>query len=83
MANQQTFTLTISRVDQPIFDGEAVSVSVPGVNGEMQLLANHEAFITPLKAGVVTTVKADGETDTHEIKAGTLEVSNNHVTILI
>lgn len=83
MANRNTFTLTLSRVDAPLFDGEALSVSVPGVNGDMQLLAHHEAFITPLKAGVVTVTTAAGETEVYDIKAGTLEASNNHVTILI
>ena len=45
--------LTISRVDLPVFDGEVVSVTVPGTAGEMTLLANHAPIISPLKEGTI------------------------------
>lgn len=83
MDKKNLLKLTVSKVDAPIFDGEVVSVQVPGVDGEMEILANHEALISPLKEGVVTITKADGETETHEIHSGTLEISNNHATVLI
>jgi F-type H+-transporting ATPase subunit epsilon len=83
MAGTQLLQLTISRVDQPVFDGEVIGVSVPGVQGDMQILANHEPLISPLKKGTLTVHKADGETESHEINVGTLEISNNHATVLI
>lgn len=83
MAEQKLLKLTISRVDGPVFDGEVISVSVPGVAGEMQLLGNHEPFISPLKQGTVTVEKSDATKETFEIESGTLEVSSNHATILI
>jgi F-type H+-transporting ATPase subunit epsilon len=83
MAEQKLLTLTISRVDEPVFDGEVISVQVPGIDGEMEILADHEALISPLKAGTLTIKKAAGELETHEITSGTLEVSHNHATILI
>ncbi len=83
MAEQNTLKLTVSKVDAPIFDGEALSVIVPGVDGEMEILANHTALISPLKEGVITIKKIDGEKETHEIHSGTLEISHNHATILI
>ena len=75
--------LTVSKVDAPVFDGEVISVHVPGVDGEMEIMANHEALISPLKAGVVTIKKTDGQKEIHEIDSGTLEISRNHATILI
>ncbi len=75
--------LTISRVDAPVFDGEVISVSLPGVSGEMTILANHTALISPLKKGTATIKKTDGTTETIEIESGTLEISQNHATILI
>ena len=75
--------LTISRVDGPIFDGEVVSVSVPGIAGEMTILANHSALISPLKKGLITIRKEGSEIEEVEIESGTLEISNNHATILI
>ncbi|PIR85778.1 hypothetical protein COU14_02545 [Candidatus Kaiserbacteria bacterium CG10_big_fil_rev_8_21_14_0_10_44_10] len=75
--------LTISRVDLPVFDGEVVSVTVPGTAGEMTLLANHSAIISPLKEGTILIKKESGEDESVSITSGTLEMSDNHATILI
>ena len=83
MAEQKLLELTISRVDGPVFDGDVIAVSVPGTEGDMQILANHSALISPLKKGTVTIHKADGKIESHLIEAGTLEISNNCATILI
>ena len=84
MTTQNLLKLTISKVDGAVFDGEVVSVSVPGVSGDMEILANHESLISPLKEGVVKVNKVEGEDqERFEIKSGTLEISNNHATILI
>lgn len=83
MAEQKLLKLTISEVNGPVFDGEVLSVAVPGVDGAMEILANHEALISPLKAGVITIKKPKGVNETHKIKSGTLEISHNHATILI
>lgn len=79
---QPTFTLTISEVDDLLFQGEAHSVTVPGTAGEMTLLAKHEPLIALLKAGTIT-VRIDGEEKQYPIKKGLLEVSNNRVTVLV
>ena len=73
MANQKTFQVTVTKVDGPLFKGEAVSVTVPGVEGEMTILPEHTALISPLKKGVITVHKTDGE-EFFDIEQGTLEV---------
>ena len=83
MAEQKLLKLTVSKVDAPVFDGEVISVHVPGVAGEMEIMANHEPLISPLKEGVIRITKNDGEHETHSIESGTLEISDNHATILI
>jgi F-type H+-transporting ATPase subunit epsilon len=83
MAEHKLLKLTISRVDAPVFDGEVISVAVPGVAGDMQILAHHEALISPLKSGIITIEKSDLTKEIFEIQSGTLEISNNHATILI
>ena len=75
--------LTISRVDEPLFDGEVQAVQVPGVAGEMQILANHKPLISPLKVGTVTITTAEGDRQEHDITGGTLEISDNHATVLV
>ena len=82
MSNQKLLQLTISRVDGSVFEGEVTSVSVPGVAGDMEILADHEALISPLKEGEIKVNTLDGQ-EKFEIKSGTLEISNNHATILI
>ena len=83
MAEHKLLKLTIARVDGPVFDGEVISVAVPGAAGDMQLMAGHESIISPLHSGEVRVKKADGSTESFALKAGTLELSNNHATILI
>lgn len=83
MAEQKLLLLTISRVDAPIFDGEVVSVTVPGIAGEMTILAQHSSLISPLKKGTITLRKQNGDQETFSIESGTLEISQNHATILV
>jgi F-type H+-transporting ATPase subunit epsilon len=83
MAEQKLLKLTISRVDGPVFDGDVISVSVPGVAGDMQLLAGHEALISPLKSGTISIERSDKTLESFDLDSGTLEVSQNHATILI
>lgn len=81
--SEKFLKLTVARVDGPVFDGEVISVAVPGVAGDMELLAGHEALISPLKNGEVRIKKTDGTTESFGVISGTLEVSHNHATILI
>ena len=83
MAEQRLLNLTIARVDGPVFDGEVISVAVPGVAGDMELLAGHEALISPLRNGEIRIKMTNGTTEAFPLTAGTLEISNNHATILI
>ena len=75
--------LTITKVDAPVFDGEVESVTLPGVAGELTLMADHEPLITPLKEGLVRVKVGQVEIQEFAIESGTLEVSHNHATVLI
>lgn len=82
MAEHKSLILTIARVDAPVFQGEVASVTVPGIAGEMTILADHAPLISPLRSGVITYRTRESE-KTISIEGGTLEISNNHATILI
>jgi F0F1-type ATP synthase epsilon subunit len=58
-------------------------VVVPSHAGQLELLANHESLIAPLKTGTIRIKHEDGSIQTIELRMGTLEMSNNHATILI
>lgn len=81
-----------------LYKGEVQAVSVPGVNGEFQMLENHAAIVSVLTKGFI---KLYGNLEIKEsvanrfekgnkkdefliaITGGTLELNNNHATILV
>ncbi len=80
----KTFHLTIARVGEQIFDGEAISVLLPGTEGLLEVLAHHEPFVSRLKAGEVRYVDAAGTKHHLDIvHGGVAEVSHNQATILL
>ena len=80
----KTFHLTVARVGENLFDGEAVSVTLPGTEGVFTVLAGHEALVSPLKEGEITIEAADGRKEKVVIAApGLAEVSGNQATVLL
>ncbi len=80
----KTFHLTIARVGENLFDGEAVSVTAQGKEGMFQVLAEHEPFVSELVPGEVRVKAADGQSYHFEVpKGGIAEVSRGQVTILL
>lgn len=79
----RTFHLVISSVGETHFDGEAVSATLPGSDGELTVLANHEPFVTTLKSGSITVRIPEGETKKFETENGILEFSGNRAVVLL
>jgi F-type H+-transporting ATPase subunit epsilon len=80
-----------------LFAGEAISVSLPGVDGFFQVLNNHAPIISTLKAGEMKVelaesvnqgslseaVKLEGQKTLRiEIKGGVAELFNNKLIVL-
>ncbi|MBI4239259.1 MAG: F0F1 ATP synthase subunit epsilon [Deltaproteobacteria bacterium] len=61
---------------------EALSVSVPGVLGRMQILPGHTQIISLLKAGVLAYEDLKGRHQWH-VGAGHIEVVKDHVTVAV
>lgn len=76
------FNLTIIGLKEILFDGSAVSVSVPGAEGELTVLKNHIPLITLLKIGHIK-VKTDSKEYVFNIQKGLLEVNSVRITILV
>lgn len=72
----------IAKVGQALFEGEALSVSVPGTEGDMTILPHHSALISALRDGTVKVLTSE-TTETFEITKGLIEVSNNEVIVLL
>jgi len=83
MAKQ--FHLTIASVGENLFDGEAYSVTLPGVEGVLTVLADHEALVTPLAVGSARIHPEQGGAyqDIPLPTQGILEVSSNQATVIL
>ena len=80
----KTFHLTVERVGENLFDGEAVSATLPGKDGVFQILAEHEPFVSELVPGEMRVKAADEQSYHFELpKGGVAEVSRNQATILL
>jgi F-type H+-transporting ATPase subunit epsilon len=80
----KTFHLTVAKVGENLFDGEALSIALPGTEGQFEILAEHEAFVSELKSGKARAVAADGSTHHFDLpKGGIAEVSHNQATVLL
>ena len=64
-----------------LYEGDATYVGLPGSDGSLGILNNHAPLVTTLREGEVV-VKNDKNEQTFAVKGGTVEVLNNHVTIL-
>ncbi|WP_047417058.1 F0F1 ATP synthase subunit epsilon [Cellulophaga sp. Hel_I_12] len=89
--------LEIVSPEATLFSGEVTSVTVPGINGEFQMLSNHAPIVSLLQKG---EVKIQGnaikiaEANKHNfskttasatsllISSGTVEMKNNKIIVL-
>jgi F-type H+-transporting ATPase subunit epsilon len=64
-----------------IFQGEAVSVKLPGKGGKFETLNNHAPIISALDSGIITVTTEEGS-ESFEINGGIVEVLNNKIVVL-
>lgn len=82
MNTNKTFKLTISKVDEQLFAADAYSVTLPGSEGELTILAGHEPLVSLLKTGIITVREENGPKE-FRIQKGLLETSHGQVTVLL
>ena len=61
---------------------EAKSVVVPGKSGRFEMLDNHAPIISILKQGSIKVIDNNNDETVIEISGGSIEMSNNKITIL-
>lgn len=89
--------LEIVSPEATLFKGQVTSVSVPGINGEFQMLNNHAPIVSLLAEGKIKITganlqfepqfenkfeKIDSNTYYLSINSGTLELKDNKINIL-
>jgi len=79
----ETFTLEILTPNGEIYNGRAVSVVLPGEEGEFGVLAKHASMTTLLTSGVVDVEKEDKSVEAIVINWGVVQVDEEKVIILV
>jgi len=88
--------LEIVTPETSLVSGEVESVTVPGVNGEFQMLDNHASIVSTLQSGKVRFrgkptitegfedkfTKEDNDTWVLEINGGTIEMKDDKIIVL-
>lgn len=77
-----TFSLRILSCDRVFFEGEATSLTVPGMDGDYGILAHHENAVIALKEGELRFTAADGTKEVAVVGLGFAEIADNAVTVL-
>lgn len=62
------------------YEGEVVSVKVPGTNGSFEILNDHAPIISSLEKGIVA-YSVNGTEHQFHISGGFVEVQKNEVSI--
>ena len=79
----QMLKLEILTPNGEIYNGEALSVTLPGEEGEFGVLAEHSSLSTLLEAGVVDIEKEDKSVESILINWGVAHVDEEKVIILV
>ncbi len=66
-----------------IYNGEALSVTLPGEEGEFGVLAEHSSLTTLLEAGVIDIEKEDKTVESVLINWGVVNVDETKVIVLV
>ena len=64
-----------------LFSGEVDQVDLPGIEGDVGILAGHAPLVTPLRPGAVTIIR-DGKREQVVVIGGFAEVGPSGLTVL-
>jgi F-type H+-transporting ATPase subunit epsilon len=77
-----TFKFELVSPERILFSGDAVSVIVPSVEGEMTVLAGHAPMVATLKTGIVLVQTDANNGKEFFVAGGLVEVNQASTTIL-
>jgi len=79
----ETIQVDIVTPEKKIFsENNVLSVNVPGIEGDLEILSNHIPIITFLKPGRIN-IEVEGSKKSFFISDGVLEFNSNVLTILV
>jgi len=78
----RTFDLSLVTPEGAAYEGEAEMLIVPGVSGEVGVLARHAPLVAMLKAGEIR-IKADGNWQAFAAGPGYFKVQQDRALVLV
>lgn len=78
----RVFKLEIITPEKVVMNEEVVSLTVPGVEGYLGVLAGHAPLMTELRQGEVVARRADNTAVELAIGGGFMDVAHDHAVIL-
>ena len=78
----KTFNLTVASPLGNLFDGEAIMLTVRGIEGELAVMAGHASFMTTVKPCDCKIVFPDESERSAHVDGGILTVADNKATLL-
>ena len=79
----ETLKLEVITPSGAIFNGSALSVTLPGDEGEFGVLPHHATLTTLLKAGVIDIEKEDKAVESVVVNWGVVQVDEAKVVVLV
>ncbi len=79
---QRLLQVDIVAPDKRVFQGFAVGLRAPGIDGSFQILYNHAPMIASLSVGPLVVTLSDSEKTVFATSGGFIEVIGNVVTVL-
>ncbi len=79
----ETLKLEVITPSGPIYNGLALSVTLPGEEGEFGVLPHHATLTTLLKAGVIDIEKENKTVESVVVNWGVVQVDEEKVVVLV
>lgn len=76
-----TFHFNLVSPERIAFSGEVEQVDIPGVEGDLGVMAGHSPLVTTLRPGVMT-ITAGGKHEKVIVLGGLAEISDKGLTVL-
>ena len=75
--------VSILTPESQIFEGEAKSIMLPGLDGKLEILDRHAPLISALAKGTISITDTKGAKHKFSIKNGFAEILRNEASILV
>jgi len=83
MADNKLLDVEIVTPHKVVYQGKAVSVTVPGSKGSFQVLYNHAPIVSTLDIGVTKLVDVSDKVKIFATSNGFTEIHQNKISILV